>query len=122
MSKPIPKNVTIQTDSGPVTVPCKRVPGTDEFTCTPPGGEELRLKIDRKTSKVTFISKEGSQTVQGKTLPNVAEITATSPTGEKIGLMIIDLSIFPGKYTSEDLLHIKRRQLPLYDVWKCVCH
>lgn len=71
---------------------------------------------------MTFISQKGSQTVQGKPLPNLAEITATSPTGEKIGLMIIDPSIFPGKYTAEDLLHIKKRQLPLYDIWKCVCH
>ena len=119
MVEPIPKRVTIQTENGKFTSPCKRVPGTDEFTCNTPEGEEMRFKVDRKTSQITIIT--GSETIQGKPLPNLAEVTGTTPKGENFGINVIDQSIFPGKYTADDLIYIRQRQTPLYDIWKCVC-
>lgn len=113
----IPKRVTIKTKDGTFTLPCEIVPGTDEITCTTPEGKEIRIIIDDEREHVTVISEDGSYTSPCKQIPNEAEITATTKTGKKIGIMIID----PGMYSKYDLMHMKRRQLPLYDIWKCVC-
>lgn len=118
MTKKIPERITIYDENGPVTVPCKIVPGTDEFTCTTPQGEKLRFRIDDKKEHVTIISKNGIETVPCKQVPNEAELIVTTLTGKEVGLMFID----PGMFSKEDLIHMKRRQLPLYDIWKCVCH
>jgi|GEM_PF-3943914 len=114
----IPKRVTITTKGETVTLPCEMVHGTDEFTCTTPEGEKLRFRVDDKKEHITIISKDGSQTFPCKTVSNEAEPIGTTATGKKFGFMIID----PGMFSKEDLVYMKRRQVPLYDIWKCICH
>lgn len=118
MTKKIPKRVTITTEGRTVTLPCKIVPGTDEITCTTPEGKELRFITDDKKEHVTVVSEDGNKTFSCKQIPNEAEITATTTLGKTLGLILID----PGMYTKEELIHMKKRQLPLYDIWKCICH
>lgn len=48
----------------------------------------------------------------------IAEFTAISPLGKKMGLVLVD----PGMYTKNELICLKKKQVPLYDVWKCICH
>jgi hypothetical protein len=51
-------------------------------------------------------------------VPDIAEFTAISPLGKKMGLVLVD----PGMYTKNELICLKKKQLPLYDVWKCICY
>lgn len=120
MSKRIPTRLNITTkDGNKETVSLKRVSSTDEYTCTTSKGEELRIKIDEKTNIVTLTSSEtGINMMQGKNIPVEAEIKGITPKGKKFGFMLID----PGMFSKDDLIHMKKRQLPLYEIWKCVCH